>query len=200
MALGAISNAAWHALPVSEVLDLQGVDAGTGLAETEVAHRRERFRPNRFTEAKSEPRWRAFVRQYQDLMQIVLVAAAIASFWPVKEYETGLVLIAITVFNALLGMQQEGKAAAAVAALSRMMTDEIKYSAFVKPVIVNTRRPNTNTTTRPTARKRPQRSTGQTTSQTEQQTSDRHLPPYSGTGIRWLMPGGRLFRVGCAAA
>jgi Ca2+-transporting ATPase len=66
------------------------------------------------------------VRQYQDLMQIVLLAAAIASFWPVKEYGTGLVLIVITVFNALLGMQQEGKAAAAVAALSKMMIVKAK--------------------------------------------------------------------------
>jgi Ca2+-transporting ATPase len=121
-----MSNAAWHALPVSEVLDLQGVDAETGLPDAEVARRRERFGPNRFAEVKSEPTWRAFVRQYQDLMQIVLFAAAILSFWPVKEYGTGLVLIVITVFNALLGMQQEGKAASAVAALGKMMIVKAK--------------------------------------------------------------------------
>jgi Ca2+-transporting ATPase len=120
------SSPAWHALPVSDVLGLQGVDAGTGLPESEAAPRRERFGPNRFAEARPEPRWRAFVRQYQDVMQIVLLAAAIASFWPVKEYGTGLVLIVITVFNALLGMQQEGKAAAAVAALSKMMIVKAK--------------------------------------------------------------------------
>ena len=102
----------WHALTVSDVLALQGVDAEAGLARDEVAGRRERFGPNRFAEAKPEPRWQAFLRQYQDLMQIVLLAAAIASFWPVKEYGTGVVLLVITVFNALLGMQQEGKAAA----------------------------------------------------------------------------------------
>jgi Ca2+-transporting ATPase len=123
---GSDLNPAWHALPVREVLDLQGVDADTGLSETEVARRRESFGPNRFAEVKPEPPWRAFVRQYQDLMQIVLLAAAIASFWPVKEYGTGLVLIVITVFNALLGMQQEGKAAAAVAALTRMMIVKAK--------------------------------------------------------------------------
>src|SRR6516165_2966272 len=123
---GSELNPAWHALPVREVLDIQGVDAETGLSETEVARRRESFGPNRFAEVKPEPPWRAFVRQYQDLMQIVLLAAAIASFWPVKEYGTGLVLIVITVFNALLGMQQEGKAAAAVAALTRMMIVKAK--------------------------------------------------------------------------
>jgi Ca2+-transporting ATPase len=118
---GPKSAPVWHALPVRDVLSAQGVDPETGLDDSEVLRRRDRFGPNRFAEAASEPQWRAFLRQYQDLMQIVLVVAAVLSFWPVKEYGTGLVLIAITVFNALLGMQQEGKAAAAVAALSRMM-------------------------------------------------------------------------------
>jgi Ca2+-transporting ATPase len=113
-------------MPVTEVLALQGVDPETGLTDGEVIGRRGRFGPNRFAEAKAEPRWRTFVRQYQDLMQIVLVVAAVLSFWPVKEYGTGLVLIVITVFNALLGMQQEGKAAAAVAALSKMMIVKAK--------------------------------------------------------------------------
>jgi Ca2+-transporting ATPase len=120
------TNPVWHALTVADVLNLQAVDAEAGLADDEVARRRERLGSNRFAEVKPERRWRAFLRQYRDLMQIVLLAAAIASFWPVKEYGTGLVLIVITVFNALLGMQQEGKAAAAVAALSKMMIVKAK--------------------------------------------------------------------------
>jgi Ca2+-transporting ATPase len=117
---------AWHSLPVSEVLLAQNVEPENGLEATEVERRRDEFGPNRFTEAKPEPVWRSFLRQYRDLMQIVLVAAAIAAFWPVKEYGTGLVLIVITVFNAVLGMHQEGKAAAAVAALSKMMIVKAK--------------------------------------------------------------------------
>ena len=123
---GSAPNPVWYALPVAEVLAAQGVDPQIGLTDGEVVARRERFGPNRFAEAKPEPRWRTFVRQYQDLMQVVLVVAAVLSFWPVKEYGTGLVLIVITVFNALLGMQQEGKAAAAVAALSKMMIVKAK--------------------------------------------------------------------------
>jgi Ca2+-transporting ATPase len=123
---GPRTSAIWPALTVVDVLAFQGVDPEAGLADDEVARRRERFGSNRFAEAKPEPYWRTFLRQYQDLMQIVLLAAAIASFWPVKEYGTGLVLIVITVFNALLGMQQEGKAAAAVAPLSKMMIVKAK--------------------------------------------------------------------------
>ena len=48
-------------------------------------------------------------------MQIVLLVAGVVSLYPLKEFETGIVLVALTLFNAVLGLQQEGKAAAAVA-------------------------------------------------------------------------------------
>jgi Ca2+-transporting ATPase len=54
-------------------------------------------------------------------MQIVLLVAGAVSLYPLKELETGVVLIALTLFNAVLGLRQEGKAVAAVAALQRMM-------------------------------------------------------------------------------
>ena len=77
--------------------------------------------PNKFAEAKAEPRWRAFVRQYRDPMQIVLLVAGIGSLYPLKELGTGLVMLFLTLFNAVLGLRQEGKAAEAVAALQKMM-------------------------------------------------------------------------------
>jgi Ca2+-transporting ATPase len=53
-------------------------------------------------------------------MQIVLLVAGVVSLF-LQEWETGIVLILLTLFNAVLGLQQEGKAAAAVAALQKMM-------------------------------------------------------------------------------
>jgi Ca2+-transporting ATPase len=53
-------------------------------------------------------------------MQIVLLVALVVSLF-LQEWETGIVLILLTLFNAVLGLQQEGKAAAAVAALQKMM-------------------------------------------------------------------------------
>jgi Ca2+-transporting ATPase len=61
------------------------------------------------------------VRQYRDPMQIVLLVAGIGSLYPLKELGTGLVLLFLTLFNAVLGLRQEGKAAEAVAALQKMM-------------------------------------------------------------------------------
>src|SRR4029079_17820 len=75
----------------------------------------------RFAEAKTEPRWKAFARQYQDPMQIVLVVAGVISIYPVKQAGTGIMILLLTLLNAVLGLSQEGKAAAAVAALAKMM-------------------------------------------------------------------------------
>src|ERR1700749_3465425 len=59
-------------------------------------------------------------------MQIVLLVAGIGRLWPLHELGTGLVLLFLTLFNAVLGLNQEGKAAAAVAALQKMMIVKAK--------------------------------------------------------------------------
>ncbi len=116
----------WFALPAEEVAAALEVDPVQGLTAAEAAARLERHGPNRFAEATPEPRWRAFVRQYRDPMQIVLLVAGIGSIVPLEQYGTGLVLILLTVLNAVLGLRQEGKAAAAVAALQKMMIIKAK--------------------------------------------------------------------------
>ena len=111
----------WFTLSGEDVASDLGVDIGAGLASDEAARRLEQYGPNAFVAAQGEPRWRAFVRQYRDPMQIVLLVAGIGSIWPLHELGTGLVLLFLTLFNAVLGLNQEGKAAAAVAALQKMM-------------------------------------------------------------------------------
>src|SRR4051795_8615765 len=111
----------WHMLPQEGVAQELGVEPGRGLTSAEAAERLARYGPNRFAEAKAESRWHAFLRQYQDPMQIVLLAAGLISIYPVKQTGTGIVILLLTLLNAALGLHQEGKAAAAVAALAKMM-------------------------------------------------------------------------------
>jgi Ca2+-transporting ATPase len=116
----------WFALGSDAVAAQLGVDEHAGLAPSDAAARLEKYGPNAFVAAETEPRWRAFVRQYRDPMQIVLLVAGIGSIWPLHELGTGLVLLFLTLFNAVLGLNQEGKAAAAVAALQKMMIVKAK--------------------------------------------------------------------------
>jgi len=116
----------WHTLTADRVLAVERVDEQTGLSSAEAAGRAAQFGPNTFAAAKAESRVHAFIRQYADPMQIVLLVAGVGSLYPLKEWETGILLIFLTLFNAVLGLRQEGKAAAAIAALQKMMIVKAK--------------------------------------------------------------------------
>ena len=111
----------WYGLPAEEVATKLDVDPQTGLDPAEVDRRRAEVGPNKLTEPEKEPGWKAFLRQYRDLMQLVLVGAAVVSVAALQEFSTGVVIFGLTVLNAILGLNQEGKAAASVAALQKML-------------------------------------------------------------------------------
>src|SRR3954468_13841914 len=117
---------AWHTVGLGDIFTLQGVDQHAGLATSEASTRRPRYGPNRMAEAKQEPRWRAFARQYADPMQIVLLVAGVGSIYPMKQYGTALLILGLTLVSAVIGLRQEGKAAAAVGALQKMMIVKAK--------------------------------------------------------------------------
>jgi P-type Ca2+ transporter type 2C len=113
---------AWYTLSVADALSRQGVDEATGLSTAEVEKRRAQFGPNKFAEAKKESGWSKFVRQYRDPMQIVLLVAALVSLLVIEGgRSTALLLFGLTLLNAVMSLNQEGKAEASVAALQKMM-------------------------------------------------------------------------------
>src|SRR2546423_1571318 len=75
-------DSAYYELPVEQVAASFDVDPARGLSSAEATARLDQYGANKFAEAKAEPRWRAFVRQYYDAMQIVLLVAGIASIVP----------------------------------------------------------------------------------------------------------------------
>jgi Ca2+-transporting ATPase len=117
----AAGELAWHTLDAEQVLRSEGVDGQRGLSSAEAAARAQQFGPNEFAAGRTEPRWHAFFRQYRDPMQLVLLAAGIGSLYPLKQLGTGILLILLTLFNAVEGLHQEGKATAAVSALQKMV-------------------------------------------------------------------------------
>ena len=111
----------WYQLSADETCRRLEVDPATGLTEAEVVERRQRYGPNKLAEEAKEPGWRAFLRQYRDLMQLVLVGAAVVSIVALQDVSTGVVVLGLTVLNAVMGLHQEGKAAESVAALRQML-------------------------------------------------------------------------------
>lgn len=116
----------WYRESVDDVCRSLGVDPSRGLDDADVSQRLEKYGPNRLAEQKPEPGWHAFLRQYRDLMQIVLLGVAAISIIALQEFSTGIFILALTIFNALLGLNQEGKAAESVDALRKMLIIKAK--------------------------------------------------------------------------
>ena len=66
------------------------------------------------------------MRQYADPMQVVLLVAGIVCLFLPGQFATGVLLILLTLFNALMGLNQEGKAEASASALQKMMVVKAK--------------------------------------------------------------------------
>ncbi|HKE53464.1 MAG TPA: cation-transporting P-type ATPase [Actinomycetota bacterium] len=98
-----------------------GVDPAQGLSASEAADRLRTQGPNKLAGAKKESGFKAFVRQYQDFMQIILLGAAIVNALVTDEAGTTILLAGLTVLNAVIGLRQEAKAEESVAALAQMM-------------------------------------------------------------------------------
>jgi Ca2+-transporting ATPase len=115
------TNQKWFTLNAEAVAKELQVDPAKGLSSAEAQQRLQKYGRNVLAGKKKESGWQAFLRQYQDFMQIILVAAAIISFIFTRELGTTLVLFGLTIFNAVLGLNQESKAEASLAALEKMM-------------------------------------------------------------------------------
>jgi Ca2+-transporting ATPase len=116
---GGMSNPA--AAEIDQVARELEVQPDRGLSVEEARSRLTSYGPNKLAGGKKESRWRAFLRQYEDFMQIVLLVAAVINIFATQDVGTSLVLAGLTVFNAVIGLRQEAKAEESVKALSQMM-------------------------------------------------------------------------------
>lgn len=107
------------------VLDLS-TNSETGLSEGVAAQRLAEFGPNELRSAPPIPLWRRILDQFKDpLVLLLLFAIVISTLAWALEGASGLpidsiVILAVLVLNAVIGLVQEGKANDAVAALQKM--------------------------------------------------------------------------------
>ncbi|WP_329315399.1 MULTISPECIES: HAD-IC family P-type ATPase [unclassified Streptomyces] len=110
----------WYTRSPEEVAAAFGVDPAVGLSAARAAELLAAHGPNALPEEERIPAWHRFLAQYRSYMQIVLVAAAIVSL-VIQEWTTAILLIVLTLLNAVVGLRQEGKAESAMNALKSMM-------------------------------------------------------------------------------
>ena len=106
-----------------EVLCSQGSQRG-GLTSQEAAARLEKHGPNRLQEAKKITNFQRFLQQLKDPMLLILMAAAavsaVTSILSGEKLTEVIIILAVVLLNAVLGVVQESKAEAAIEALQTM--------------------------------------------------------------------------------
>jgi Ca2+-transporting ATPase len=96
------------------------VNPAIGLSAADVTERFKQNGPNALPSEKTKPGWRRFADQYRSYMQIILLVTGIVSMI-IAEWATAILVLALTVLNAVVGLRQEGKAESAMNALKSMM-------------------------------------------------------------------------------
>ena len=69
----------WYAMTPEAVAGQLKVDPAKGLSAAEAQQRLQQYGANELAAGKKESGWQAFLRQYQDFMQIILLGAAVVS-------------------------------------------------------------------------------------------------------------------------
>ncbi|WP_327243453.1 cation-translocating P-type ATPase [Streptomyces sp. NBC_01320] len=110
----------WYARSPQDVASALGVAPAVGLSAVRVAELLAAKGPNALPEEQPRPAWRRFLGEYRSYMQIILVAAALVSFL-IKQWSTAILLVLLTLLNAVVGLRQQGKAESAMNALKSMM-------------------------------------------------------------------------------
>ena len=111
----------WHALDVDAVL--AAVRGGRdGLTTAEAVRRHEEYGPNQLPSVIGDGPWRLLLRQFNNPISWLLVAAGLLSL-VLDKFSDAMVVFAAVVINALLGFVQEFRAGRTIASLAAMVPE-----------------------------------------------------------------------------
>ncbi len=102
-----------------QVLEELQVDQQLGLSEEEAEKRLNKYGPNAFQEKKQKTKIQMFIAQLRDPMIYILFAATGISLF-LQEIADALIILAIILLNAIIGMVQEAKAEKSLEALKKL--------------------------------------------------------------------------------
>src|SRR3989344_241500 len=98
----------WHTQPIEETLHVLN-SSEKGLGHIEAVRRLKEFGPNILPEAKPESYASIFLRQFKSPLIYVLFGAGVIVL-AMGEMVDGALILAVLVFNAIVGTIQEGRA------------------------------------------------------------------------------------------
>ena len=132
----------WHEMNIYEVLKEKNTDERIGLSTDEAKKRRIEYGLNKLNQKKKESLFIKFIKQFNNFMIIILIIASIISLVLAKmegtnDYIDSIIIIAIVIFNAILGLIQESKAEKSIEALQKMSSPTAKVKRDEKIIEVS---------------------------------------------------------------
>lgn len=103
----------------NEVVEALKVVPESGLSDAEVLERRSQYGENKLKEGQKKSLLAMFFSQMKDPLIYVLLAAAAVTI-VVKEYTDAVIILAVVLLNAVIGLVQESKAEKAIEALKQL--------------------------------------------------------------------------------
>ncbi len=121
----------WETFRKEEVLRKLKTDRKRGLSLNEIKERQIKYGKNKIKDKPKESFIIKFIKQFNDFMIIILIiasilSAAISFFQGENDYIDSIIIIAIVILNALMGVIQESKAEKSIEALQQMTPPKAK--------------------------------------------------------------------------
>ena len=115
---------AWHTSSKEKVLTTLNTSA-QGLSDAEAALRVKQYGSNQLKEKRTKSPFKMLFQQFTETMVLILIVAALLSFFLGKATE-GIAIIAIVLLFGFLGFLQDYRAEKAMAALNRMVVPKVR--------------------------------------------------------------------------
>jgi Ca2+-transporting ATPase len=109
-----------HARSAVDLAAELSTDLERGLVSAQAAERLVEVGPNRIESKPGPTRWDLLVRQFRDVLVLVLIVAALVSGFLLGDWVEAIVIVAIVAINAAIGYVQEAKAADAAEGLRKL--------------------------------------------------------------------------------
>ena len=121
----------WQSLNLSEVKQKLKTNYQYGLTNEEVDRRFQKYGENKLEDKPKEKLIVKFFKQFNDFMIIILIIAAIVSaiievMQGSDDFLDSIIIIAIVIFNAVMGIVQEAKAEKSLEALKKMTAPVVR--------------------------------------------------------------------------
>ena len=132
----------WQSLTSTETLKILKTDLKSGLSKFSAEKRLHKYGKNKLQQKKNKNLFTKFIEQFSDFMVIILLIASIVSFVTSKlennnDYIDSIIILAIVIVNAIIGVIQENKAEKAIDALKRLSSPKARVIRDGKEELIN---------------------------------------------------------------